>query len=175
MFESFSFLASLKKPLLRECVGILTLSRSILFLLSLLVFLPAGALAAKADTKRDFSRATELMRLGKESEALVSLTDFLRRYPKDSQAVEAQFLIGEVEYRRRNFEGAIRELKKTLKYKGKGNAVIADAYFLIGQCWYLMGRKERAFIEWQALIRSFPNAPAASKAKGKLYELGVEN
>jgi len=123
-----------------------------------------------ADADRDFERATALIKAGKESEALVSLTDFLRRHTESKRVAEAQFLIGEVEFRRRNFEASIRELKKTLKYIGKDDVTVADAVFLMGQCWYQLGRKDRALIEWRALMRRFPGTPASMKAESKIQE-----
>lgn len=133
--------------------------------------LRADSESTNIDASRDMERATQLIRLGKESEALVSLTDFLRRYPKHKLTAQAQFLLGEVEYRRRNFEDAIRELKKTLKYKGIDDSTVADAFFMIGLCWVHLGRNDHALIEWQALIRKYPATPAAGKAESKLVEL----
>lgn len=131
-----------------------------------------GAVAKESpDARRDFQRAVELAKVGKESEALVSLTDFLRRYPESSRAVEAQLLMGEIEFRRRNFETAINELKKTLKYKEHQKIFVAEAYYLIGECWMRMNRYDRALIEWRALIRKFQGTPAADKAELKIPEV----
>lgn len=131
----------------------------------------AWARRESADARRDFERAVELAKTGKESEALVSLTDFLRRYPESSRAVEAQLLMGEIEFRRRNFETAINELKKTLKYKKYEKTFVAEAYYLIGECWMRMKKYDRALIEWRALMRKFKGTPAADKAELKIPEV----
>jgi TolA-binding protein len=124
-----------------------------------------------SDSERDFSRAEELFKSGQEDAAIVSLTDFLRRYPASAQADDAQYLIGEVEYRRRNFDNAVRELKKTLDYRKRGGDRVADAYYLIGDSLLRLGQAEKARIEWEALRRAYPKSPAAGRAALKIMEL----
>ncbi len=125
----------------------------------------------EAEDERDFKRAEELLKSGQEQEAQTSLVDFLRRHPKSSRADDAQFLLGEVEYRRRNFAGAIAELKKTLNYKKSGGDRVADAYFLVGESWFRLGDIEKARIEWEALRRAYPKASAAENARTRLLEI----
>jgi TolA-binding protein len=139
---------------------------------------PVKKSAAKAspsqppsDVERDFSRAEELFKSGQEDAAVVSLTDFLRRYPESARADDAQYMIGEIEYRRRNFDNAVRELKKTLDYRKRGGDRVADAYYLIGDSLLRMGHTEKARIEWEALRRAYPKSPAASRAALKIMEL----
>ena len=127
--------------------------------------------APMSDVERDFARAEELSKSGQEDAAVVSLTDFLRRHPESARADDAQYMIGEIEYRRRNFDNAIRELKKTLDYRKRGGDRVADAYYLIGDSLLRMGNTEKARIEWEALRRAYPNSPAAGRAALKIMEL----
>lgn len=120
---------------------------------------------------RDFARAEELFKNGDEDPAILSLTDYLRRYPKSDRADDAQYLIGEIEYRRRNFPKAILELKKTLEYRKRGGDRVADAFYLVGESLLRLGEKEKARIEWEALKRAYPRTPAAERAALKLMEL----
>jgi len=129
------------------------------------------ASAAAADAERDFARAEDLFKQGQEDSAIVSLSDFLRRYPGHARADDSQYLIGEIEFRRRNFENAIRELKKTLDYRKQGGDRVADAYYLVGESLLRLGQTERARIEWEALRRAYPNSPAADRAALKLMEV----
>jgi TolA-binding protein len=131
----------------------------------------ASPLQPLSDVERDFSRAEELFKSGQEDAAIVSLTDFLRRYPESTRADDAQYMIGEVEYRRRNFDNAVRELKKTLDYRRRGGDRVADAYYLIGDSLLRMGQTEKARIEWEALRRAYPKSPAAGRAALKIMEL----
>lgn len=123
-----------------------------------------------SERDRDFERANELFKNGDEEAAIVSLTDYLRRYPTSDRADDAQYLLGEIEYRRRNFAQAIRELKKTLEYRKRGGDRVADAFYLIGESLIRLGEKEKARIEWEALKRIYPRSPAAERAALKLME-----
>jgi TolA-binding protein len=119
----------------------------------------------KADAARDFERAKQLTDQGKESEALLSLTDFLRRYPEHNLADDAQYLIAEVWFRRRNFELSFNEFRKVATYtSGKGDRV-ADAGLRTGEALLNMGHSDRALIEWEAIIRRYPGSEAAKKAE----------
>ncbi|MEO5667241.1 MAG: tetratricopeptide repeat protein [Bdellovibrionota bacterium] len=133
--------------------------------------LPPPVVPPVSDLQRDFSRAEDLFKSGQEDAAIVSLTDFLRRYPSSDLADDAQYLLGEIEFRRRNFDSAIRELKKTLNYRGKGGDRVADAYYLVGDSLAHLGKTEDARIEWEALRRAYPHSPAAGRAALKLMEI----
>jgi TolA-binding protein len=74
-----------------------------------------------SDVDKDFSRAAELIQNGRESEALVSLTDFLRRHPESKLADDAQLLIGHVYLKQRNFSTAAIEFEKVFVYKDSAN------------------------------------------------------
>jgi TolA-binding protein len=142
--------------------------KMVVIVLTVVLSFSTVELRANSFANRDFDRAVALVKSGQEEQALVSLTDFLRRHPKHAKAAQAQFLLGEVEFRRRNFEDAVRELKKTLKYRKKSPLFVADAFFLVGESWRLLGQEKKALIEWKALIRAYPLSPAAAKAKEKL-------
>jgi|GEM_PF-3201460 len=138
--------------------------------------LPSKATEAhKSDEARDFQRADELFKAGEEDKALVSLTDFLRRYPASQKADDVQYMIGAIAFHRRNFPEAIRELKKTLEYRNRAGADrIADAFLLVAESWYKLGDVEKAVIEWEALKRAFPSTPAAEQAQMRVLELRSE-
>jgi TolA-binding protein len=53
----------------------------------------------ESEESRDFTRAQDLLKGGKESEAMISLSDFLRRYPTSLLADDAQFSIAEIFFR----------------------------------------------------------------------------
>jgi TolA-binding protein len=134
----------------------------------------AEKLDSKADAERDFARAEDLFKAGQEDAAIVSLSDFLRRHPSSALADDAQYLLGEIEFRRRNFSDAIRELKKTLEYRKHGGDRVADAYFMVGESWFRLGDREKARIEWEALRRAYPKSSAAERASMRLMELDAE-
>lgn len=130
---------------------------------------PLTGAAAKPDATRDFKRAMDLFEAGRENEALVSYTDFLRRYPEHALAPDAQFHLGELLFRQRKFNDAISEYLKVRDIAGKKNSPkVADAVLRIGQCYSKLRRADRAEIEWNALLRKYPNSPAANQARIEL-------
>lgn len=116
------------------------------------------------DAKRDFERATALLQNGQESQALVSFTDFLRRYPEHKLVGDAQFFIGEIFYRQRKYAEALHELQKVKDLLKGGSQRTPDAFVKIGECHLKLGKTDRARIEWNAVKRRFPGTAAALQA-----------
>ncbi len=138
-----------------------------MFILRVLILSIAalGAGITKADSlaARDFHLAESLFSEGKESEALVSFTDFLRRHPNDLLADDAQFFIGEIYFRKRQFSEALNEFRKVGKYK-KGNRV-ADAHLRMGEAHQRTGNLRAALVEFEAVRRSFPKSEHHDRAE----------
>lgn len=118
-----------------------------------------------ADAKRDFDRANALLEKGEESQALISYTDFLRRYPRHALVGDAQYALGEVLFRQRRYRQALDEYLKVKDVMNGKSPKIPFAYLRIGECHQRLGDTERAKIEWNAVIRRFPETPAAEKAR----------
>jgi TolA-binding protein len=125
-----------------------------------------------AEENRDFERMVVLMQAGKESEALLSATDFLRRYPKSERADDAQFVLAEVYFRQRQFHAALQEFAKIPTMKNPGLDKVPDAGLRMGECWLNLGDKQKSQIEWGAVIRKYPKSPAASAARLRLAGIG---
>ncbi len=116
------------------------------------------------DAQRDFTRATELLQNGQESQALVSFTDFLRRYPEHKLVGDAQFSIGEIFYRQRKYPQALNEFQKVKDLLKGGSQRTPDAFVRIGECHLKLGNVDRARIEWNAVRRRYLGTAAAMQA-----------
>lgn len=116
------------------------------------------------EVQRDFNRAIELTRAGREDQALLSLTDFLRRYPRHSWSDDIQIEIANIYWARQNFEQALVEFQKVLSYNGKGADRRAEGAVGVGRCWHKLGRTDFARIEWQAVKRVYPGTSASAEA-----------
>ena len=125
-----------------------------------------------AEENRDFERMGVLMQAGKESEALLSATDFLRRYPKSERADDAQFVLAEVYFRQRQFHTALEEFSKIPTMRNSGLDKVPDAGLRMGECWLSLGDKQKSRIEWEAVLRKYPKSPAASAARLRLAGIG---
>jgi TolA-binding protein len=139
-------------------------AQNIAFNLALLGLpLYAFSQSSPPDVEKDFTRAAELIQNGRESEALVSLTDFLRRHPESKLADDAQLLVGHLYSKQRNFLVAAIEFEKVFVYKDSDR--LAEAAVELGQAWTKLGQSERARIEFEAVLRRYPKSDAASQAK----------
>jgi TolA-binding protein len=138
---------------------------------SLMAVVIFGTASAWADSlaQRDFAIAKELLDSGKESEAQVSLTDFLRRHPTDALADDAQFNLGEIYFRKRQFSEAIAEFRKVAKYQ-KGDR-LPDAFLRLGEAQKLLGNYREALIEFEAVRRRFPKTPQYDQALSLIDDL----
>lgn len=140
-----------------------------------LFFVFARAEGSNLDAQRDFDRAIELSRAGSEKQALVSLTDFLRRYPQHPKAVEVQFEIAEIYFHQRQFAEARKEFEKVYRYQGTVLAaeIVAKSGLRLGECSIKIGKIEEARIEWEAVLRKYPKTEAAKTAQLHLAGLAA--
>ena len=123
------------------------------------------------DSRRDFERAAALLTAGQEDQAIVSFGDFLRRYPASQQADEAQFFMGEVYYRKKQYFEALKEFRKTQVKKNVDAETLGQATLRAGECWKLLGNPTFARIEWEAVSRKFPEQKLGNQAKDFLGAL----
>lgn len=127
------------------------------------------------DMQKDFERAQNLLNTGRETLALNSYLDFLRRYPQSLLAAEAQYAIGEIAHRQRNYTGALIELRKVSDLPDlREKKATAKASLLMGDCLLRLGHPREAKIEWDAVLRRFPKGPEAERAQIFLSGLDSE-
>ena len=139
---------------------------------TVLVLLSSVAWATNAeDSQRDFERATTLLSQGQEDQALVSFGDYLRRYPASKQSDEAQFFMGEIYFRKKQYYEALKEFRKTQVRGGVDEETLGQATLRAGECWNLLGNPTFAKIEWGAAYRKFPKTKISQLAQDKIGEL----
>ncbi len=143
-----------------------------IFSISIFAICANFVFASDLDAARDYRRIEMLILSGRESEAIVSVSDFLRRYPDDELADDVQFMLGNIYFNARKFELALKEYEMILKFKNKKLDRLADAGLKIGECWNSLKEPKKARIEWEAVLRRFPNSEAAQKAQ--IHLMGVK-
>ncbi|MBS1984720.1 MAG: tetratricopeptide repeat protein [Bdellovibrionales bacterium] len=129
-----------------------------------IVVTPLSPAQTKSDAQKDLERALSLYGSGEESQALVSFTDFMRRYPENSRVPEAQFYIGEIYFHQRKFNEALEEYGKVVVGRGMKSAKAGDAILRRGECYQKLGENIKAQIEWNAAQRRFPRSSVAERA-----------
>ena len=109
---------------------------------------------------------------GKNDLASQEFTQFLQAYPNNDLAGNAQFYLGEIDYRASNFQAAIQDYNKVLdQYPGgnKGPAAQLKKGFALLE----LGQKDAGVQELRSLITRYPKSPEAVQAKDRLNKLGV--
>ncbi len=114
---------------------------------------------------RDFNAA-------KYSVATGEFQDVLHYYPLDNMAGTSQFYLGEIAYRQKNYEDAVKAYNAVLEgFSGNSKAPAAQLHK--GLALMQLGRRDAGIHELRALIQRHPQTPEAAQARAKLNGLGV--
>lgn len=109
---------------------------------------------------------------GKNDLAASEFTQFLQVYGNNDLAGNAQFYLGEIDYRKSNFQAAIQDYNKVLDQYPGGNKGAA-AQLKKGFALLELGQKDAGVQELRSLISRYPKSPEAIQARDRLNKLGV--
>jgi TolA-binding protein len=124
---------------------------------------PAAALWETART--DFAS-------GKADLAADDFTQFLRYYPDDPNAAQAQFQIGQIHTSQGKYDQAVMDFDAVLE-RYPDNKYTPEAYFFKGMALRQSGHRDAAATEFRALIKKFPKSDRADDAADQLRALGL--
>jgi tol-pal system protein YbgF len=110
--------------------------------------------------KRDFDR-------GAYEAAKNGFQQFLERHPKDPNADNARFWLGETYYREQWYEKAILEYQEVIENYPDGNKVPASL-LKQGLAFFNLGDKGNARLILKELIRKYPDSSEAKIARQKI-------
>lgn len=119
-----------------------------------------------------YSYAIELNRQRKYTEARGKFQEFIKKYPNDQLAGNAQYWIGETYYSVNDMKNALTSFQDVLKKFPKSNK-IPDAMLKIGYVQEKQGKKQEAIATFQNLLKKYPKSKPATLAKQKLQTLGA--
>jgi TolA-binding protein len=120
--------------------------------------------------KAHFKAAESALQVGKHSEARALYREYLRRYPDDSKADEAQYALGLSYLRQGQPAAALGEFKKVLANYRSGDTVddtllqMSEAFLQVRDC-------KDAKTALEALLKNHQKSPLASEAKQRLGEI----
>jgi tol-pal system protein YbgF len=98
--------------------------------------------------------------------------DVIRYYPMDPFTGGAQFYLGEIAYRQRNYEEAVRSYNIVLEqFSGSSKAPAAQLHK--GFALIDLNRRDAGTHELRSLIQRHPQTPEAAQARAKLNAMGV--
>jgi len=98
--------------------------------------------------------------------------DVIRYYPMDTYAGGAQFYLGEIAYRQKNYDEAVRAYNVVLE-QFSGNPKAATAQLHKGLALIASNKRQAGVEELRSLVHRHPQTPEAQMAREKLNGLGV--
>ena len=109
---------------------------------------------------------------GKNDLASQEFAQYVQVYGNTDLAGNAQFYLGEIQYRQGNLSGAIKSYNKVLDQYPGGNKSAA-AQLKKGYALLDLGQKNEGVTELRSLIGRYPKSPEAVQARDRLTKLGV--
>jgi TolA-binding protein len=104
--------------------------------------------------------------------ATSELQDVIHYYPLDPMAGSAQFYLGEIAYRQKNYDDAIKNYNVVLE-QFSGSPKAATAQLHKGLALIALHQRDAGTHELRSLIQRHPQTPEAAQARAKLNEMGV--
>ena len=119
-----------------------------------------------------FAAAMSDFNAGSNDRAAQEFAEYLKDYGSTDLAGNAQFYLGEIEYREGHYQKAIEDYNKVLDEYPGGNKTAASqlkkAFALLE-----LGQRDAGVQELRSLIQRFPKSPEALQAKDRLAKLGA--
>ncbi len=105
--------------------------------------------------------------------AAAEFADFLKMYPDDPMAPDAQLTIGMIHYSQGKYDLAVTDFDDVLERYPDNKITTPNAYFMKGMALKAGDHRDKAAIEFRALIKKFPLSEEAKAAKQQLSALGL--
>jgi tol-pal system protein YbgF len=109
---------------------------------------------------------------GKNDLSSQEFAQYLQVYGNTDLAGNAQFYLGEIQYRQGNLQGAVVSYNKVLDQYPGGNKAAA-AQLKKGLALLDLGQRNQGVQELRSLITRYPKSPEAAQARDRLTKLGV--
>ena len=119
-----------------------------------------------------YSNGLKDIQSGKYDLARSEFQDYLKYYGSTDLASNAQFYIGEIYYRQKNYQQAISEYDKVINNYPK-SFKLAPARFHRATAMIALGQKSSGIRELREITKLFPGSEEDRYARGQLKELGA--
>jgi tol-pal system protein YbgF len=139
---------------------------------------PGGTAPAAANTPQApppeqlYNDALRDYNANKNDLAAQEFAQYVQVYGNTDLAGNAQFYLGEIDYRRGNFTAAIQDYNKVLDQYPGGNKGAA-AQLKKGFALLELGQRDAGVQELRSLLSRYPKSPEAVQAKERLAKLGA--
>jgi tol-pal system protein YbgF len=122
--------------------------------------------------KQVFDSASADYSSGKADFAASEFADFVRLYPDDPRAPEAQFYVGLTHYGQSKYDQAVMDFDAVLE-RFPENSKTPDAYFMKGKALKANAQRDAAAKVWNTLIKKYPHSDLADQATEQLKAMGL--
>jgi tol-pal system protein YbgF len=109
---------------------------------------------------------------GKYDLARQEFSDYIRNFPTNDLASNAQFYLGEIAYAQGDYKDAISAYDNVLT-NFPHSFKLADSLLKKGMAEQELGLKSSAMRDFRDVLRRFPGSDASRRAQAKLHEMGV--
>jgi tol-pal system protein YbgF len=104
--------------------------------------------------------------------AASEFSDVIHFYPQDPMAGNAQFYLGEINYKQGKYAAAVKNYDAVLE-QYSGNRMAPSAELRKGESLIEMGQKDAGVRELRTLVQRYPQTPEAQEGRSKLNGMGV--
>jgi len=109
---------------------------------------------------------------GKSELAASEFAEFLKYYPDDAFAPDAQLTIGQIHYSQGKYKDAVSDFDAVLERYPDSKST-PGAYFMKGMALKAADQRDKAAVEFRALIKRFPASDDAKSAREQLKIMGL--
>jgi tol-pal system protein YbgF len=131
-----------------------------------------GARSQAPPAKTLYDNAYNDYSSGKSDLAASEWADFVRFYPDDPLAPDAQFYIGGIHLAQQKYDQAVMDFDAVLE-RFPDNKKTPDAYFMKGMALKQGGHRDSAATEFRTLMKKYPRSDQADKAGEQLRSMGL--
>jgi len=131
---------------------------------------PAGMPPVSADTL--YQNALRDYNTGKYDLARQEFSDYIKSFPSNDLASNAQFYLGEVAYAQGDYKGAIAAYDVVLM-NYPSSFKLGASLLKKGLAELALGMKASGTRDLREVVRRFPNSDDARRAQAKLHEVGA--
>jgi tol-pal system protein YbgF len=104
--------------------------------------------------------------------AMQGFADYLKYFGTTQFAPNAQYYIGDIYFRRKDYDNAVQAFDAVLEHY-QDNSKTADAHLMKGRSLLALGKRDAAAREFREVTSRYPSSDASPKAKAMLKELGL--
>ena len=132
--------------------------------------MPGGPAPSAVSSQTLYQNALRDFNGGKNDLARQEFGDYIKNFPSDDLASNAQFYLGEIAYGQADYQGAITEYDKVINNYPKSYK-LAGAMLKKAQAYQEMGQKATAARQYHEVIRRFPGTDEAHRAEARLRQV----